>query len=77
VSGKYDDILFLPHHVSTVHPPMPMRDRAAQFAPFSPLSAHGRAILETARRSAAEYEPQYAVPEETGECGEYETDKGE
>ena len=56
---------------------MPMRDRAAQFAPFSPLSAHGRAIRETARRSAAEYEPQYAAPEETGECGEYETDKGE
>lgn len=48
---------------------MPMRDRAAQFAPFSPLSAHGRAIRETARRSAAEYEPQYAAPEETDGYG--------
>lgn len=28
---KYDDMLFLPHHVSTVHPQMPRHDRAAQF----------------------------------------------
>lgn len=48
-SSRYDDILHLPHHVSSVHPPMPVRDRAAQFAPFAALTGHGAAIRETAR----------------------------
>lgn len=56
MSRAYDDIIDLPHHVSSVHPPMSLRDRAAQFAPFSPLSAHGAAIAETARQEAARYE---------------------
>ena len=37
---KYDDILDCPHHVSSVHPPMPLIDRAAQFAPFSALTGY-------------------------------------
>ncbi|MBT9779417.1 hypothetical protein GPL15_23345 [Clostridium sp. MCC353] len=45
----YDDIIHLPHHVSSVHPPMPVSDRAAQFAPFAALTGHGEAIKETAR----------------------------
>lgn len=47
--GKYEDIIHLPHHVSAVHPPMPMGERAAQFSPFAALSGHGDAIRETAR----------------------------
>ena len=46
---RYDEILYLPHHVSSVHPPMPVRDRAAQFAPFAALTGHGEAVKETAR----------------------------
>ena len=46
---RYDDIIKLPHHVSSVHPPMPISDRAAQFAPFAALTGHGEAIKETAR----------------------------
>lgn len=47
--SDYSDIINLPHHVSAVHPPMPMVDRAAQFAPFAALTGHGQAIAETER----------------------------
>lgn len=47
--GKYDDIINLPHHVSTARPHMPMSDRAAQFAPFRALSGYEDAVRETAR----------------------------
>ena len=49
MSGKYDDILHLPHPTSKKHPRMPISDRAAQFSPFAALSGHGAAIAETAR----------------------------
>ena len=45
----YDDIIDLPHHVSNRHPQMPMKNRAAQFAPFAALTGHSAAIKETAR----------------------------
>ena len=47
--GKYDDIINLPHHVSKFHKPMPMENRAAQFAPFAALTGHEEAIEEAAR----------------------------
>lgn len=49
MSGKYDDIINLPHPTSAKHPRMPMADRAAQFSPFAALVGHGAAIEETAR----------------------------
>ena len=49
MSGKYDDIMNLPHHTSPRHPHMSVRDRAAQFAPFSALTGYGDAIDETVR----------------------------
>ena len=49
MSGKYDDIIKLPHHTSARHPRMSMHQRAAQFAPFAALTGHGAAISETAR----------------------------
>ena len=45
----YEDIVNLPHHVSRNHPQMPLRDRAAQFAPFAALTGYEEAIDETAR----------------------------
>lgn len=48
----YDDIIHLPHHVSQNHPQMPMRDRAAQFAPFAALTGYEAAVGETARLTA-------------------------
>ena len=49
MSGKYDDIIHLPHHVSQTHPRMPMHDRAAQFSPFAALTGYGAVIRETGR----------------------------
>lgn len=49
MSGKYDDILHLPHPTSSRHPRMSMADRAAQFSPFAALTGHGAAVSETAR----------------------------
>ena len=46
MTGKYDAILHLPHHVSKKHPPMPMADRAAQFAPFAALRENARLTQE-------------------------------
>jgi len=47
--GRYDDILFCPHPVSSARARMTEGDRAAQFAPFAALTGHGAAIRETAR----------------------------
>ena len=49
MSGKYDDILRLPHPTSAKHPRMPVSERAAMFSPFAALSGHAGAIAETAR----------------------------
>lgn len=47
--GKYDDIINLPHHVSTMRHRMSMQERAAQFQPFRALVGYETAIQETAR----------------------------
>ncbi len=49
--NNYEDIIRLPHHVSPVHPHMPVSDRAAQFAPFAALTGYGDVIKETARQT--------------------------
>lgn len=56
VSHRYDDIIDLPHHTSPTRPRMPIRDRAAQFAPFAALVGHGTAIRETARLTDCQVE---------------------
>ena len=49
MSSRYDDILHLPHHVSSKRSQMAMADRAAQFSPFAALTGYDAAIRETAR----------------------------
>ena len=49
MSSVYDDIIDLPHHVSSTRPHMSAIDRAAQFSPFAALTGFGAAITETAR----------------------------
>lgn len=46
---KYDDIIHCSRPVCKRHPPMSMRERAAQFSPFAALTGHSAAIRETAR----------------------------
>ena len=48
-TDKYDDILNMPHHVSSTRPQMSMHDRAAQFSPFAALVGYDDAVKETAR----------------------------
>ena len=53
----------LPHHVSRNHPQIPLRDRAAQFAPFAALTGYEAAVGETARLTAErrKLDPQEAA----------------
>lgn len=46
---NYEDIITLEHHTSKVHPRMPLRDRAAQFAPFAALTGFD-AVIEAAEK---------------------------
>lgn len=52
----YEDIISLPHHVSTKRPPMSMQDRAAQFSPFAALTGYEDAIQETGRQTEGKIE---------------------
>ena len=47
--NPYEDMLELSHPVSKIHPQMPRRDRAAQFAPFAALTGYEEAVREAAR----------------------------
>lgn len=60
----YDDIIYLPHHVSRNHPQMPLRDRATQFAPFAALTGYEAALGETARLSVERRELDVQEAEE-------------
>ena len=56
MSGPYDDMIDMPHHVSSVHPQMRMEERAAQFSPFAALTGYGAVIKETARQTVPRLE---------------------
>lgn len=49
MTTEYDDIIHLPHPVSSKRPQMPMSDRAVQFSPFAALTGYDEAIQETGR----------------------------
>lgn len=53
---QYDDIIHLPHHVSSSRLHMSMMDRAAQFSPFAALVGYDTAIKETARLTGQKIE---------------------
>ena len=50
MTGKYDDIIDLPHWDPKRHQRMSILDRAAQFAPFAALTGFGDVIDDTSRK---------------------------
>ena len=50
MTDNYDDIINMPHHVSTKHPKMSMYNRAAQFSPFAALTGYEKAIEEARKK---------------------------
>lgn len=67
LTHDYDDIIELQHPVSSVHPAMPVADRAAQFMPFAALTGYGEAIDETGRRTEERMEleeDEYSILDE-------------
>ena len=47
--SEFEDIIDHPHHISERHIPMPMKNRAAQFAPFAALTGFDSDIAEEGR----------------------------
>lgn len=66
MSWKYEDMLHLPHHVSSTRPRMSVADRAAQFSPFAALTGYEAAIRETARLTDGRIELDENAKEELG-----------
>lgn len=67
MTGEYDDIIHLPHHVSFKRPQMPMSDRAAQFSPFAALTGYDDAIQETGRLTEQKIEVDEEALQELNE----------
>ncbi len=61
MDNKYDEIMNLPHHVSKKHKPMPMKDRAAQFAPFAALTGLDSQIEQTGDETEEYYNQENTV----------------
>ena len=67
MSGRYDDIIDLPWPRKGTRDPMPVSERAAQFAPFAALTGF-QAFLDRAEREAAgEGRPPAPGEEETAQ----------
>ena len=67
MTRQYDDIIRLPHHVSSTRPRMSAIDRAAQFSPFAALTGYDTSIKESARLTDARIELDDSQKEEIGE----------
>ncbi|WFF73572.1 hypothetical protein [Proteiniclasticum sp. QWL-01] len=67
MTDQYDDIIHLPHHISSTRPRMSGIDRAAQFSPFAALTGYDASIKESARLTDARIELDDSQKEEIGE----------
>ena len=62
----YEDIINMPRPVSKKRRPMPILNRAAQFAPFAALTGYDDAVEETARLTGSKIELEEYEKEEIG-----------
>ena len=60
---NYEDIIHLPHHVSTVHPQMSRQDRAAQFSAFRALTGYEEVIQKTQKKAEKRMETEVCEEE--------------
>lgn len=67
MTDQYDDIIHLPHHVSSTRPRMSAIDRAAQFSPFAALTGYDASIKESARLTDERIELDDSQKEDIGE----------
>ena len=67
MTEKYRDIIGLPRHISKKRSPMPIANRAAQFAPFAALTGHDGAVKETARITQERVELDIYIKEKINE----------
>lgn len=51
MSGRYDDIINLPHPTPKTNPRMSAQNRAAQVSPFAALNGHHAIIKGTERQT--------------------------
>jgi hypothetical protein len=56
MNDDYEDIINLSRPQSSNHKPMPMINRAAQFAPFSALNGHEEALKSRRDKHTSSYE---------------------
>lgn len=57
-TGKYDDIINLPHHISKKHPRMSLEARSAQFAPYAALTGYGEAVNDATNKHLNQIEQE-------------------
>lgn len=71
MATPYDDIIHLSRPKSQKHPPMPRKDRAAQFAAFAALSGYEDAVKEAARLTQTRMELDESRKEQLGWALQY------
>lgn len=67
MTDQYDDIINMPHHVSSTRPRMSAIDRAAQFSPFAALTGYDVSIKESARLTEERLELDDSQKEDIGD----------
>lgn len=67
MTDQYDDIINLPHHVSSTRPRMSAIDRATQFSPFAALTGYDVSIKESARLTGERLELDDSQKEDIGD----------
>lgn len=61
MNQDYSDLIHLPRHISSRHPPMDINNRAAQFAPYAALTGHKDIIARDESLATEKADPDNTV----------------